>query len=230
MASALHADGSGAVHVTRDGVDVIAHYGSVAGEIAVCTKAAGLIERPDLEQVELRGRELFVDHSLGAAMADGIPALGQARCVAGVWCCRPAGTRALLAGPARAIDRWRAVIRRAVATTAITVELSIRWPARTPSRSSGRARRRWSRPLALPAGLPAGSVAEGRLGGSHVDVVHEELDRYLLLFRRRSARTRRGTSSPRPAGRWAWRMWARARSITCAPAARGRRPPRRPPP
>ncbi len=161
---------------------MIAHYGSVAGEIAVCTKAAGLIERPDLEQVELRGRELFVGHSLAAAVADGIPALGQARCVAGVWCCRPAGTRALLAGPARAIDRWRAVIRRTVATTTITVELSSPAGADAVSIVGPRAQAVVDA-AALPAGLPVGSVAEGRLGGSHVDVVHEEIDRYLLLFR-----------------------------------------------
>jgi glycine cleavage system aminomethyltransferase T len=160
---------------------VIAHYGSVAGEIAVCTKAAGLIERTDLDQVELRGRELFVDHALAAAMADGVPTYGEARCVAGVWGCRPSATRAVLAGPVRTIERWRAVIRRAVATTAITVEVDSLPRAEAVSIIGPRAQA-VVEAAALPAGLAAGSVAEGRLGGSRVDVVGEELDRYLLLF------------------------------------------------
>ena len=162
MASAHHADGSGAVHVTRDGVDVVAHYGSVAGGIAVCTKAAGLIERPDLEHVELRGRELFVGRSLGAAMADGVPALGEARCVAGVWGCRPAATRAL-------------------ATTGISIDLDS--PPRAESVSIiGPRAQGVVEAAALANGLAAGCVAEGRLGGSRVDLVHEERHRYLLLF------------------------------------------------
>ncbi len=181
MNHAMHATGSEAVHVTRDGVDVIAHYGSVASEIAVCMKAAGLVERTDLDQIELRGRELFLDHALGAAISDGVPVLGAVRCVAGTWCCRPAPGRAQLAGPARAVDRWRAVIRRAVATTAIEVEidslpqaeaLSIVGPRATAVVSAAR----------LPGGMPAGSVADSTVGRSRVAVVREEQDRYLLLF------------------------------------------------
>ena len=160
---------------------MVAHYGSVAGEIAVCTKAAGLIERPDLEHVELRGRELFVGRSLGAAMADGVPALGEARCVAGVWGCRPAATRAVLAGPARTIERWRAVIRRVLATTGISIDLDS--PPRAESVSIiGPRAQGVVEAAALPNGLAAGCVAEGRLGGSRVDLVHEERHRYLLLF------------------------------------------------
>jgi hypothetical protein len=181
VTSAHNADGSGAVHVTRDGVDVIAHYGSVAAEIAVCTKAAGLIERPDLEQVRLSGRELFVDHALAAAIADGVPAPGEARCVAGVWACRPAAARAVLAGPPRPIERWRAVMRRAVATTAITIELESPPRAEAVSIIGPRAQA-VVEAAGLPAGVATGSVAEGRLGGAPVDLVLEECDRYLLLF------------------------------------------------
>lgn len=181
MASAHHADGSGAVHVTRDGVDVIAHYGSVAAEIAVCTKAAGLIERPDLKQARLRGRDMFVDHALAAAMGDAAPAPGEARFVAGVWACRPEPARAMLAGPIRPIERWRAVILRAAATTAISIDVDAPPRAEAVSIIGPRAQA-VVEAAALPVAVAAGCVAEGRLGGSPVDLVHEESARYLLLF------------------------------------------------
>ena len=45
----------GAVMVQRDGVAVVGHYGSVSAEIAVCTKAAGLIDRSAIRQLALIG-------------------------------------------------------------------------------------------------------------------------------------------------------------------------------
>jgi hypothetical protein len=87
----------------------------------------------------------------------------------------------VFAGPARQIERWRAVIRRAVATTAISIELDSRPGAEAISMIGPRAGAVLEA-AGLPAGLAAGSVAEGRLGGSRVELVHEEGDRYLLLF------------------------------------------------
>ena len=74
-----------------------AHYGSVAAEIAVCTKTAGLVERSRLRQLALSGPEPLLDHVLGAAVSQGAPGPGRAVCMASTWCCRTTACRAIVA-------------------------------------------------------------------------------------------------------------------------------------
>ena len=52
------------VTVMRDGHAVIAHYGSVATEVAVCVKYAGIVQRPELGALELRGPGRSLEHLL----------------------------------------------------------------------------------------------------------------------------------------------------------------------
>lgn len=103
-----------AVCVMRGGSSVIAHYGSVATEVAVCVKRAGLVERPELAVLELAGGPPFVDHLLDRALGDLAPAPGRAVGVGGTWCVRPAADRVLVAAPEGGLARWRELARRSV--------------------------------------------------------------------------------------------------------------------
>lgn len=171
----------GANMVQRDGLPVVGHYGSVAAEIAVCTKAAGLVDRSSIRQLAISGPETLLDHVLAAVVPDGAPAPGRAACIGGTWCCRATARRAIVAGGPSAIARWRQVASRAISTAglAVTVEslagsaaLSLVGPRST----------RIVTAAGLPADLALGGVADGTLAGSPVDVVREDGDHYLLLF------------------------------------------------
>ena len=59
----------GAVMVQRDGVEVVGHYGSVSAEIAVSTKAAGLIDRSGIRQLALTGPAAQLEHVLDCRRA-----------------------------------------------------------------------------------------------------------------------------------------------------------------
>ena len=100
----------------RDGVPVVAHYGSVSAEIAVTTKAAGLVDRSGVRQLAIAGEDPLVDQVLAAAVPGGGPGAGRAAAVAGTWCCRVTGSRAIVAGGTRAIGRWRQVASRTIAS------------------------------------------------------------------------------------------------------------------
>lgn len=52
---------AGAVITRRDGWRVAAHFGSPAGELAVCARAVGLVDRSELGKVELRGYPEAID-------------------------------------------------------------------------------------------------------------------------------------------------------------------------
>lgn len=105
---------AGAVTVQRDGRPVIAHYGSVAGEVAVCVKRAGIVDRSELEKLELRGGEAWLDHVLAKAVGEPVPVPGWASSAADAWCCRVAPDRALVIGPHTALARWRGLVRHAI--------------------------------------------------------------------------------------------------------------------
>jgi glycine cleavage system aminomethyltransferase T len=171
----------GAVMVLRDGLPVVGHYGSVAAEIAVSTKAAGLVDRSSLRQLAITGPEALVDHVLATAVPDGAPAPGRAVCVAGTWCCRPTARRAIVAGGPSAIARWRQVASRAISTAGLAVEVELLVDAAALSLVGPRSTR-----IVTAAGLPAelgvGNVGDGTLAGAPVNVLREDADHYLLLF------------------------------------------------
>jgi hypothetical protein len=83
----------------RDGHTVVAHYGSVPGEIAVCMKSVGLVDRSDLAALELRGPMSLLDRALVDRLGDPPVAPGAARRLGGVWYLRLDSRRALLVGP-----------------------------------------------------------------------------------------------------------------------------------
>lgn len=161
--------------------DTVAHYGSAAAEIAVCSKAVGLAERSDLCLLDVSGAATLLEHALAPAISDSVPAAGEARCVADTWCCRIEPDRALVAGAAGAVDRWRHVVSRVAATTGTAVRADVLPEGEAVSIVGPKAPALMERST-LPAGLTPGGVAGGQVAGAQVWVVCEGELRYLLLF------------------------------------------------
>lgn len=170
---------AGPVTVMRDGHAVIAHYGSVATEVAVCVKHAGVVQRPELAMLELRGGDVFLEHLLATALGDLAPAPSSAVQSGGSWCARPTSGRVLIVAPASGIDRWRRLVQRSIvsgghvtcAAVAGMSAVSLIGP-------------RAARVLAgagLCDGLEPGMTAAGMLAGAPAVVVCEAPDRFLLL-------------------------------------------------
>lgn len=90
---------AGAVLAERAGRTVIANYGSVPAEIAVCMKAVGLIDRSDLASFEIRAETSRLDRALAERLGHPPLAPGSARRLRDVWYLRLDRHRALLVGP-----------------------------------------------------------------------------------------------------------------------------------
>jgi len=167
------------VTVVRGGRDVIAHYGSVATEVAVCVKHAGIVQRPEFGVLELSGPAGSLAHLLDTALGKLAPAVGAAVQVGGAWCAHPADDRALIVAPQSSIGRWRRQVQRSIVSgwhvTCIDVAgmcaVSLIGPR------AGR--------VLVDAGVPAlsmpGAALAATLGNAPVVVVCEASDRYLLL-------------------------------------------------
>ena len=161
--------------------ETVAHYGSAAAEIAVCSKAVGLVERSDLCLLDVSGAATLLEHALAPAISDAVPAAGEARCVADTWCCRIEPDRALVAGAAGAVDRWRHVVSRVAAHTGAAVTAEVLPDGEAVSIVGPKAPTLMQE-SPLPAGLTPGGVAGGEVAGAQVWVVCEDELRYLLLF------------------------------------------------
>jgi glycine cleavage system aminomethyltransferase T len=83
----------------RDGHTIIANYGSVPGEIAVCMKSVGLVDRSDLGVFEIRAETQVLERTLAKRLGDPPIAPGSARRLRDVWYLRHDRRRALLVGP-----------------------------------------------------------------------------------------------------------------------------------
>ncbi len=171
----------GAVMAQRDGVPVVAHYGSVSAEIAVSTKAAGLVDRSNIRQLAVTGPETMLDHVLAAAISNGVPPAGRALCVGGTWCCRTTARRAIVAGGPSAVARWRQVTARAISTAGLAVTTELLTESAALSLLGPRSARIIGA-AGLPAELEVHEVADGELGGSPVTVLREGEDNFLMLF------------------------------------------------
>jgi glycine cleavage system aminomethyltransferase T len=170
---------AGPVTVLRGGHTVIAHYGSVATEVAVCVKHAGLVERPELGTLELRGPDAWLDHLLATALGELAPAPHTAVQVGGAWCARPAADRALIVAPQASIGRWRRVVQRSVVSGGRVGCEELRG-MQAVTLIGPRAARVLAAAGACDGLLPGATVA-GALAGAPAVVVCEAPDRYLLL-------------------------------------------------
>jgi glycine cleavage system aminomethyltransferase T len=171
----------GAVMVQRAGLPVVGHYGSVAAEIAVSTKAAGLIDRSSMRQLALTGPATLLEHALAAAVPDGVPRPGSALTIAGTWCCRSTQRRAIVAGSPGAVSRWKQVASRAIASAGLAVEAELLPNAAALTLVGPRAARILAA-AGLPADLPVNGVADVTLAGAPLLLVREDGDNFLLLF------------------------------------------------
>jgi glycine cleavage system aminomethyltransferase T len=101
---------AGAVFSSRDGQPVAIHYGSAAGELAVCVSAVGLVDRSDIAKLEIEASQASLDQ-LTARLAGGEVVPGGALYVSGAWWCRAGDERLLvLTEPAdgrRLVERLR---------------------------------------------------------------------------------------------------------------------------
>src|SRR4051794_3648856 len=86
---------AGAVMTVRDGQPIAAHYGSAAGELAVCVRGVGLAVRADLAVLSItatpRALAHLSDRVLRRALAPGGAALES-----GAWWCRRANSDELV--------------------------------------------------------------------------------------------------------------------------------------
>lgn len=86
-----------------DGRTVVAHYGSVPGELAVCMKSVGLADHSDYGVFELRGDRELLDRALIDRLGDPPLAIGHGRRLRSVWYLRLHARRTLLVGPHAAL-------------------------------------------------------------------------------------------------------------------------------
>jgi glycine cleavage system aminomethyltransferase T len=107
---------AGAVMVERDGGSVAAHYGSAAGELAVCMRAVGIADRSDLGKLIVSGEPEPLAELLLQVAGVSLAAPGAVAERGGAWWCAAGGGRALvLCDPARRahlLDLLRAAARR----------------------------------------------------------------------------------------------------------------------
>jgi glycine cleavage system aminomethyltransferase T len=157
----------------------IANYGSTASEMAVCVKRAGLVERSELEVLELRGAAPWLEHLLSRAMGDHVPTPGRATAVASSWCCRMGEDTALVVGPATSIAVWRRLARGSLIGGS-----AIHWRDLSASVGLALVGPRAAQVLAaagLPDDLAVGAVASAQLAGRPVALVREAPHRFLLV-------------------------------------------------
>jgi glycine cleavage system aminomethyltransferase T len=154
------------------------HYDSVATELAICRKTAGIAGRPELGQLELSGREPWIEHALAHATGSPAPAPGRAALLGDTWCCRVAADRAIVVAPPAARARWRRLAREAVVAghriacadlTQGSAAISIVGP--------------YAAAVLAAAGLPHDlSPGELAAAGAGTIVLRDGSDRFLLLL------------------------------------------------
>jgi glycine cleavage system aminomethyltransferase T len=167
------------VTVMRDGHAVIAHYGSVATEVAVCAKYAGIVQRPELALLELQGPELWLEHLLATALGDRVPAPRAAVQAGGSWCARPSADRALLIGPEGSRGRWRRLVQRSMVSGGHVTCADVAG-MRAVSLIGPRAAR-VLKDAGVCGALAPGETASGMLGEAPAVVVCEARGRFLLV-------------------------------------------------
>lgn len=169
---------SAALH-NRDGHTVVAHYGSVPGEIAVCMKSVGLADHSDYGVLELRADREPLDRALVARFGDPPLAVGSARRLHDVWYLRTDAHHTLLVGPHAAV--------RAEAATDYGRDRSLPYgDVRGSLAIVGIVGPRATRLLSaagLPDKLPVGAIGTVPSDRRIVAVLRESQRRYLVLLR-----------------------------------------------
>ena len=163
----------------RDGHTVVAHYGSVSAEIAVCMKSVGLADHSDYGVLELHGDRETLDRALIARFGDPPLAVGNGRRLHSVWYARMDAHHTLLVGPHAAV--------RSEAATEYGRDRSLPYrDVRASLGIVGIVGPRATRLLAaagLPAKLPVGAIGTAAGDRRIVAILRESQRRYLALLR-----------------------------------------------
>ncbi len=162
------------------GHTVVAHYGSVHGEIAVCMKSVGLADHSDYGAVELHGERGMLDRALVARLGDPPLEIGNGRRLGGVWYLRLDARHTLLAGPHAALASGAAIERgrgrgdvplRDLGTSLAII--GILGPRATRLLAAAR----------LPGDLPIGAIGADAGDRSIVAILRESQRCYLAVVR-----------------------------------------------
>jgi len=164
----------------RDGHTVVAHYGSVHGEMAVCMKSVGLADRCDYGVFELRGDRALLDRALVARLGDPPLAVHSARRLRSVWYLRLDARQVLLVGPHAALasgpaigrGRDRSDLRHRDVGASLAIVAIVGPRAARLLAAAG-----------LPDELPIGAIGAGAGDPSIVAILRERQRRYLALVR-----------------------------------------------
>ncbi len=164
----------------RYGHTVVAHYGSVPGELAVCVTSVGLAEHSDYGVLELRGAGDLLDRALVSRVGDPPPVVGSARRRHGVWYLRVEPRRTLLVGPyaALAAAPTSSCERDPARPTRRDVSASLAIVGIVGPRAA-----RLLTAAGLPGALPIGAVGADAGDAHVVAVLRETQRRYLALVR-----------------------------------------------
>ncbi|MEA2220142.1 MAG: hypothetical protein QOJ35_2768 [Solirubrobacteraceae bacterium] len=165
----------------RDGHTVVAHYGSVPGEMAVCMKSVGLADHSDYGVFELRGNRELLDRALTARIGDPPLETGSGRRLCGVWYLRMDARHTLLVGPHAALRSGATIGRRRDRSDMPNRDIGASMA--TVGIVGPRAAR-----LLASAGLPGDELPIGAIGAdagdrSIVAILRESQRRYLALVR-----------------------------------------------
>jgi glycine cleavage system aminomethyltransferase T len=118
---------AGAVFATHEGRSAAIHYGSAAGELAVCVSAVGLVDRSDLTTLALEAPSAQLAQ-LTSRLAGGEIAPGGALDAAGAWWCAAApDTLLVVCRPdvrRRLIERLRVHAAHQVSLRVLSVEFA----------------------------------------------------------------------------------------------------------
>lgn len=160
---------------------VVHHYGSVATEVAICRKTAGLVDRSELGRLLLSGRERRLEHALGHAIGTPVPAAGHAVRLGDTWCCRLTAERAVVVAPASARARWGRLAREALVAGDAIACSDVSAESAVASLVGPRAGAVLAA-AGLPHDLAPGRLAAGTLAGVRTTVLCDGPAEFLLQF------------------------------------------------
>jgi glycine cleavage system aminomethyltransferase T len=177
---------AGAVISTRAGRPVAIHYGSAAGELAVCIRAVGLVDRSDLSKLLISApapqlRDLAA-RALGRALEP-----GQAVREGGCWWCGDAPEQLVIIAGASAGPRLREQLRAAARSrpTIVVGDRSEQWAA---IEVAGRATSGVLDAIGAACGSPPGGrFVHAAVGGVDISWLLESEHRALAIVPARDA-------------------------------------------
>jgi glycine cleavage system aminomethyltransferase T len=163
----------------RDGHTVVAHYGSVSAEIAVCMKSVGLADHSDYGVLELRGDRAMLDRALVARFGDPPLEIATARRLNGIWYLRMDAHHVLLVGPHAALTTGIATpYHRDGGLTHNDIRASLAIIGIVGPRAT-----RLLVAADLPGKLPVGAIGTAAGDRRIVAILRESQRRYLVLVR-----------------------------------------------